>query len=108
MIRFEQGKPLLAQLESYGLEFDQKLSRALEVSASRPDIEPEDQGFPDSYLTLALYRLNTTLTRLVKLDEGRLNIFHKYELAPKCNPTEVVPGERLCLVLTEAASLVQP
>jgi hypothetical protein len=108
MIWFEQGKPLLAQLESHGLEFDQKLTRALEVSASRPDIEPEDQGFPDSYLTLALYRLNTTLTRLVDFDEGRFNLFHEYKLAPKCAPTEVVPGERLCLVLTEAVRLAEP
>ena len=99
---------MLAQLKSHGLEFDQKLSRALEVSASHPDIEPEDQGFPDSYLTLALYRLNTTLTRLVDLDEGRFNIFHDYKLAPKCDPTKVVPGERLCLVLTEAARLAEP
>lgn len=108
MIWLEQGKPLLAQLKSHGLEFDQKLSRALEVSASRPDIKPEDQGFPDSYLTLALYRLNTTLTRLVDLDEGRFNIFHEYKLAPKCDPTKVVPGERLCLVLTKAARLAEP
>jgi len=108
MILLEQGKPLLAQLKSHGLEFDQKLSRALEVSASQPDIEPEDQGFPDSYLTLALYRLNTTLTRLVNLDEGRFNIFHEYKLAPKCDPAKVIPGERLCLVLTEAARLAEP
>lgn len=108
MIWFEQGKPLLAQLEHYQLEFDQKLKRALEVSASKPDIEPEDQGFPDSYLTLALYRLNTTLTRMVHLDEDRFNLFHEYKLAPKCNPAEVVPGERLCLVLTKAARLAEP
>jgi hypothetical protein len=91
MIWLEQGKPLLAQLKSHGLEFDQKLSRALEISASQPDIEPEDQGFPDSYLTLALYRLNTILTRLVDLDESRFNIFHEYKLAPKCDPTKVIP-----------------
>ena len=66
MVWFEQGEPLLAQLKKHGLEFDQKLMRALEISASQPDIEPEDRGFPDSYLTLALYRLNTTLTRLVR------------------------------------------
>ena len=108
MILLEQGKPLLAQLKSHELEFDQKLSRALEVSASRPDIMPEDQGFPDSYLTLALYRLNTTLTRLVDLDEDRFNVFHEYKLAPKCDPNDVVPGERLCLVLAEAAKLAEP
>jgi hypothetical protein len=108
MIQFKQGKPLLAQLERCGLEFDQKLRRALDVSASRPDLDPEDRGFPDSYLTLALYRLNTTLTRLVDLDEGRLNLFHEYKLAPRCESSEVAPGERLCLVLTEAARLAQP
>ena len=108
MIWFEQGKPLLAQLERYDLEFDQKLTRALEVSASQPNIEPEDQGFPDSYLTLALYRLNTTFTRLVDLDESRFNLFHEYKLAPKCDPAEVIPGERLCSVLTEAARLAEP
>lgn len=108
MIWFEQGKPLLAQLESHELEFDQKLMRALQVSASQRNIEPEDQGFPDSYLTLALYRLNTTLTRLVDLDEGRFNLFHEYKLAPKCDPAEVIPGQRLCLVLTEAARLAEP
>jgi hypothetical protein len=108
LIRFEQSKPLLSQLAKYGLEFDQKLSRALEVSASRPDINPEDEGFPDSYLTLALYRLNTLLTRLVDLDESRFNLYHDYKLAPKCAPAEVIPGDRLCLVLTEAARLAQP
>ena len=61
---FAQGKPLLLKLAEKGLEFDQLLQRELEVSASNPDIEPEDDGFPDSYLTLALYRLNTTLTRV--------------------------------------------
>ncbi len=105
---FKQHKPLLAQLESRKLEFDQKLKRALEISASQPDIEPEDQGFPDSYLTLALYRLNTTLTRLVDLDESRFNLFHEYKLAPKCDPAEVVPGNRLCSVLTKAAKLAEP
>jgi len=108
MVYFEQGKPLLAQLERHGLEFDQKLTRAFEISASQPDIEPEDNGFPDSYLTLALYRLNTTLTRLVNLDEGRFNIFHEYKLAPKCDKNEVVPGQRLCSVLTEAARIAEP
>lgn len=108
MIQFKQRRPLLAQLKSHGLEFDQKLMRALEVSASQPNIEPEDRGFPDSYLTLALYRLNTSLTRLVELDESRLNVFHEYKSAPKCDPKDVVPGERLCLVLTEAARLAQP
>jgi hypothetical protein len=108
MIQFTPGRPLLAQLKRLGVEFDQKLMRAFEVSASRPNIEPEDHGFPDSYLTLALYRLNTTLTRLVNLDESRLNVFHEYKLAPKCDPAKVVPGERLCLVLTCAAKLAEP
>jgi hypothetical protein len=108
MIQFTPGRPLPAQLRRHGVEFDQKLMRALEVSASRPNIEPEDHGFPDSYLTLALYRLNTTLTRLVNLDESRLNIFHEYKLAAKCDPAKVIPGGRLCLVLTHAAKLAQP
>jgi len=108
MARFNTKKPLIDQLKIQGLEFDQKLSRALEVSGSNPNLEPEDKGFPDSYLTLALYRLNTTLTRIVNLDENRLNIFHEYKKAPKCNPSEVVPGERLCLVLFEAARLAEP
>jgi hypothetical protein len=71
---FAQGKPLLRQMRDQGLEFDQLLRRALEASASNPDIDPEDEGFPDSYLTLALYRLNTTLTRVVDLDESRYNL----------------------------------
>jgi len=109
MVCLEQGKPLLAQLERYGLELDQKLTRALEVSASQPDLEPEDNGFPDSYLTLALYRLNTTLTRLVDLDENRLTtVFHEYKLTPRCAPSEVVPGRRLCSVLSEAARIAEP
>jgi hypothetical protein len=108
MVRFEQRKPLLAQLKKQGLEFDQKLTRALEISASQPNLTPEDDGFPDSYLTLALYRLNTTLTRLVELDESRLNLFHEYCKAPSCAPSEVVPGQRLCWVLSEAARIAAP
>ncbi|MCP4677928.1 MAG: DUF4263 domain-containing protein [Deltaproteobacteria bacterium] len=108
MAWFDSERPLLAQLDEQGLEFDQMLRRALEVSASKPDIEPEDQGFPDSYLTLALYRLNTTLTRLVDLDEGRFNLFHEYKLAPRCDPSEVVPGGRLAGVLGEAAKIAAP
>ena len=53
---FRRGRPLLSGLARNGLEFDQRLLRALEVSASRPNLKPEDSGFPDSYLTLALYR----------------------------------------------------
>jgi hypothetical protein len=71
MIRFTNRTPLLRQLAKHGLEFDQKLQRALEVSASQPDLAPEDKGFPDSYLTLALYRLNSVLTSLVTLNEKR-------------------------------------
>lgn len=108
IVWFEPGKPLLAQLAAGGLELDQMLSRALEVSASRPNIKPEDEGFPDSYLTLALYRLNTTLTRLVELDESRYNLFHDYKLAPRCHSSEVVPGHRLTDVLSEAARIAAP
>ena len=82
MAFFVQGKPLLQQFREQNLEFDQMLRRALEVSASRPDIKPEDEGFPDSYLTLALYRLNTILTRTVNLDQTRYNIFHDYRRSP--------------------------
>jgi hypothetical protein len=82
--------------------------RALEVSASNPDIRPEDNGFPDSYLTLALYRLNTLLTRVIELDERKYNLFHEYKLAPKCQPEEVVPGSRLCGVLSKALELAKP
>ncbi len=108
MVYFNQKKPLLAQLETARLELDQQLNRALEISASNPDIMPEDRGFPDSYLTLALYRLNTVLTRLIDLDDTRFNLFHEYKLAPRCEPTEVVPGSRLCLVLEEAVKLAAP
>ena len=105
MVYFTQKRPLLQQLARHGLEFDQKLARAFEVSASKPDIEPEDSGFPDSYLTLALYRLNSVLTQIVELDESRYNLFHDYRLAPRCSPAKVVPGERLCRVLEVAAGL---
>ena len=104
---FVPRKPLLAQLKKHGFEFDQKLTRALEVSASKPQIESEDSGFPDSYLTLALYRLNTILSRIVELDEKRFNVFHEYKLAPKCEPSKVIPGERLCMVLNEAMKLAE-
>lgn len=76
------------------------------MSASTPDVSPEDEGFPDSYLTLALYRLNSLLTRLVDLDQSRYNIFHEYKRAPKCSPNEVVPGEKLARVLNVAISLL--
>ena len=95
MANFMPDRPLLQQLDSQGLEFDQKLALALKVSASKPDVEPEDCGFPDSYLTLALYRLNSVLTQLVDLDESRLNVFQEYKIAPPCSPAEVVPGNRL-------------
>jgi hypothetical protein len=72
---FPTGKPLLAELKRNGLGFDQKLMRALQASASKPKLDPEDFGFPDSYLTLALYRLNSILTRVVELDEKRYNLF---------------------------------
>jgi hypothetical protein len=106
--RFVQGKPLLRQLKEQTLELDQLLRRALEVSASDPNIDPEDEGFPDSYLTLALYRLNTTLTHIVDLDESRYNLFHEYKLAPPCEPEHVIPGFRLAQVMTKAADLAAP
>jgi hypothetical protein len=108
MIRFNQRKPLLHQLERAGLEFDQQLMRALEISASKPDLSPEDRGFPDSYLTLALYRLNTVLTRLISLDDRRYNLFHEYKLAPRCKPEEVVPGRRLSAVVEAATQEASP
>ncbi len=108
MPMFGGRKPLLSQLKSAGFQFDQQLTRALEVSASKPDLRPEDKGFPDSYLTLALYRLNTLLTRMVELDERRYNLFHEYKLAPPCKPEEVIPGSRLCGVLDKAIELAKP
>lgn len=105
---FRKGKPLLAELKRNGLGFDQKLMRALQASASKPKLDPEDFGFPDSYLTLALYRLNSILTRVVELDEKRYNLFHEYRLAPSCSPERVVPGNRLCWVLDKAAELAAP
>lgn len=105
---FQEGIPLLLQLNEKGLEFDQLLSRALEISASKPDISREDTGFPDSYLTLALYRLNSILTRIVYLDDQRFNLFHEYKLAPPCAPSDVIPGHRLCRVLDAARSLAEP
>jgi hypothetical protein len=106
--RFHTKEPLLKQLSSHGFEFDQKLQRALEVSASRPDLSPEDVGFPDSYLTLALYRLNSILSRLVDLDENRYNLFHDYKLAPRCEPRDVIPGIRLAWILDKAAEFAEP
>lgn len=101
---FNTEEPLLAQLARRGLEFDQQMSRAFQVSASQPNIEPEDCGFPDSYLLLALYRSNTVLTRLVCLDETRYNLFHEYHLAPRRRPEQVVAGRRLCSILEYVAS----
>ena len=108
MIRFTPDRPILEQLSGAGLEFDQKLRRALEIAASRPDLQPEDFGFPDSYLTLALYRTNTILTRIVTLNESRFNVFHDYKLAPPCEVSEVHPGRRLCSVLNRAVELATP
>jgi len=90
-------KRLMRQLAQYGLEFDQKLRHAFELAASKPDIRPEDDGLPDSYITLALYRTNTILSRMIDLQERRLNIFHDYKLAPPCSLDEVVPGEKLLI-----------
>ena len=106
--RFNTKEPLVEQLSNHGLEFDQKLNRALQVSASKPNLSPEDVGFPDSYLTLALYRLNSILTRLVELDQSRFNLFHNYSLAPPCSVNEVIPGVRLCQVLDKAADIAEP
>jgi hypothetical protein len=97
---FEPGEPLLKQMADKDLEFDQKLKLALEVSASKPDVSREDCGFPDSYLFVALYRMNTAVTRLAELDESQFgHIFHNYRVAPRCSPEEVMPGNRLCGVL---------
>jgi Domain of unknown function (DUF4263) len=104
---FDTDAPLVAQLSERGLEFDQQLQRALQVSASIPNLYPEDTGFPDSYLTLALYRLNSILTRIVTLDETRYNLFHDYRLAPSCPIEDVVPGRKLCRVLDKAATLLK-
>lgn len=106
--RFNTEEPLLNQLTSHGFELDQKLQRALQVSASKPDLSPEDVGFPDSYLTLALYRINSILTRLVELDESRYNLFHDYKLAPRCDPIDVIPGMRLAWILDKAAEFAEP
>lgn len=105
MTRFNTSQPLLLQLRQCGLEFDQKLTRALEISASTPAVYPEDTGFPDSYLTLALYRLNSVLSQIVRLDDTQFNLFQEYRGAPRCSPSVVVPGRRLCNVLEIAATL---
>jgi len=102
---FNTQEPLFSQLSRLGIELDQKLRRAFEVSASRPDLNPEDVGFPDSYVTLALYRLNSILTRCVYLDESRHNLFHDYLLAPPCRAEEVIPGQRFALVFDKAIEL---
>jgi len=96
---------LLQQLADHDLEFDQKLKAAFDLAASKPGVDPEDVGMPDSYITLALYRSNTILSRLVTLDETRLNIFHEYKKAPACSPRSVIAGERLCRVLNVAHEL---
>lgn len=92
----------MRQMAQCGLEFDQKLLHAFRLAASRPDVDPEDDGLPDSYITLALYRTNTILSRIVDLQEQRLNLFHDYKLAPPCPLDDVVPGEKLAGVLNEA------
>lgn len=102
--RIEPRRPLMRQMASCGLEFDQKLRHAFELAASKPDVRPEDDGLPDSYITLALYRTNTVLTRLVDLKERRLNLFHEYKLAPPCPVEEIRPGHKLARVLNEAIS----
>ena len=104
MTRFDRETPLLAQLERRGLQFDQQMRRALEVSATRDFDEPEDVGFSDAFLTMALYRLNTPLTRLLDLDESALNIYHDYRFSTRCPADEVVPGWHLLAVLNEAAA----
>ncbi len=98
----EPRKRLLLQMSRLGYEFDQKLRHAFELAASKPDIRPEDEGLPDSYITLALYRSNTVLSRLVNLQERRYNLFHEYKRAPRCSLDEVVPGHKLAGVLNEA------
>ena len=108
MSNFIPGQPLLQQLNQRGFELDQMLFRALEVSASTPNISSEDQGFPDSYLTLALYRLNTTLTRMATLDQSRYNLFHEYKLAPQCSPNDVIIGTRLAGIFDLASKLAAP
>jgi hypothetical protein len=108
MLALTPEQPLLRQLSNAGIEFDQKLQYALSIAASNPNLEPEDVGFPDSYLTLALYRINTILTRIITLDESRLNIFHDYKKAPGCSVDQVRPGYRLCNVLDRAAELAAP
>lgn len=108
MLDLVAEKPLLQQLADADFELDQKLRYAFTVAASNPDLEPEDIGFPDSYLTLALYRTNSILTRILTLDESRLNIFHDYKKAPPCPEQEVIPGHRLCNVLGRAAELAAP
>lgn len=101
---FHPDAPLLRQLQAHGYELDQMLRCALERAASRPDVEPEDCGMPDSYLLLAAYHLNTTITQLVDLNNADLNLFHDYRLAPRCPSAEVVPGRRLCNVLNRAVA----
>lgn len=108
MLYLDERRPLLRQLRKQGFEMDQRLMQALEVSASRPDLGPEDVGFPDSYLTLALYRLNSVLTRVVSLDESRYNLFHEYKLAEPCKPEQVKPGRRLAGVLEKASEFAAP
>ncbi len=101
---FNHQSPLLHQLEERGLEFDQKLRCALEISASNPELDFEGKGYPDSYLLLALYRMNTALTRHVRLDESRYtNIFHEYRRAPRCAPADVIPSRRCCNLLDAMA-----
>lgn len=96
----------MRQLAQCGLEVDQKLHHAFTLAASKPDIRPEDDGLPDSYITLALYRTNTILSRMIDLQERRLNLFHDYKLAPPCPLDEVVAGEKLADVLNESITLL--
>jgi hypothetical protein len=108
MNTFLEKIPLTAQMQKLGVEFDQQLLHAFKISASKPNISPEDTGFPDSYVTLALYRSNSILTRLVKLQEDNYNLFQEYKLAPKCTFNDIKPGRKLCRVLDNALKLAHP
>jgi len=104
--RFNIHEPILTQVAREGMQLDQQLMRALEVSASNPRITKQDPGIPDSYLTLALFRLNSVLTRMLDLDVCKYDLWDDYKLALPCKPDEVRPNGVLTVVLDKARELV--
>ena len=72
---------LLSLLRDAGVEPDQRVMRALEMCASGQ--------FTDAHLFLALYHLNSTSTRLLKVDESRLRQEDTYRGRERVPPDQI-------------------